>query len=661
MLLSLSDQQPDVLTLKWDRPTSDGGAQVTGFIVEHRRMGSPHWVRSVAQIISINEVSISGLEPGWKYQFRVIAVNVVGKSEPSDLSDLLTVTLQRNAITVPRFNSELPEYMHVVENERVELRVAVMGTPPPEISWFKDGFEIFSSRRTKIVSDNDSSVLIFHQVALTDDGEIKCTATNRAGHTSTKCKLVVEAPPKIRLPRNYEEGLIVEADEVLRLKVGIAGQPQPEVHWIHEGKVISSKDIRYELQNSDKNSAIKINNVMRHDRGEYTVRAANKLGDDVASFLVTVTAKPEAPGKVKLKMSVGKSATLTWTPPSDDGGCKIGNYIVEYYRVGWNVWLKASTTRQLTTTLNDLIEGSEYKFRVKAENPYGVSEPSSESDILVIPDFKKGNSDSTEPPVPPKRRTLSPLRNVETRGTSPLRPKPDFKLFESENLHLEMSYGTPNQVLETPKLEANIPFKKSPSPIKQKLHKKQMVDEGTSTENESTLAIHPKTYKLSSDEKSPQVIRKNSDRRMSLEKVIQERKASLERMVQDRIAILEQERITSLERANLDKINQEKRASLEMIEKERRSSLEGKSESIASIISLALRRSQEPVEHGEIVIPDKTPTDTLKVEKGVSSNDDKQSDFQTSNEFLLVFHSNQPTKIESKFHICFSCFNSRII
>lgn len=651
MLLSLSDQQPDVLTLKWDRPTSDGGAQVTGYIVEHRRMGSPHWVRSVPQIININEVAISGLEPGWKYQFRVIAVNVVGKSEPSDLSDLLTVTLQRNAITVPRFNSELPEYMHVVENERVELRVAVMGTPPPEISWFKDGFEIFSSRRTKIVSDNDSSVLIFHQVALTDDGEIKCTATNRAGHTSTKCKLVVEAPPKIRLPRNYEEGLIVEADEVLRLKVGIAGQPQPDIQWIHEGKLISSKDIRYELQTSDKNSAIKINSVMRQDRGEYTVRASNKLGDDIASFLVTVTAKPESPGKVKLKMSVGKSATLTWTPPSDDGGCKIGNYIVEYYRIGWNVWLKASTTRQLTTTLNDLIEGSEYKFRVKAENPYGVSEPSVESDILVIPDSKKGNPDIEEPPVAPKRRTLSPLRSIETRGTSPLRPKPDLKLFESGNLHLEMSYGTPNKVLETPKLESNTSFKRSPSPMKQKPQKKKTVDEGTSTEIENTLGLHPKNSNISSDEKSPIGIRKNSDRRTSLEKVIHERKASLERMVQDRKASLEQERIASLERVNSNKVNQEKKASLEMIEQERKASLEGKSESISSIISLALRRSQEPVEHGEIVVPDKTPLDTLKVEKGISSNDEKQSDFQTSNEFLLVFHSNQPTRIESKFHV----------
>lgn len=54
------------------------------------------------------------------------------------------------------------------------------------------------------------------------------------------------------------------------------------------------------------------------------------------------------------------------------------------------MWLKAATCRQLTTTLGDLIEGSEYKFRVKAENPYGVSDPSEESDVVFIPDPKRG-------------------------------------------------------------------------------------------------------------------------------------------------------------------------------------------------------------------------------------------------------------------------------
>jgi len=155
------------------------------------------------------------------------------------------------------------------------------------------------------------------------------------------------------------------------------------------------------------------------------VKAWNRLGEDSTSFLVTVTARPNPPGTPKLNMSFGKSATLSWTAPLDDGGCKIGNYIVEYFRVGWNVWLKAATTRALTTTLHDLIEGSEYKFRVKAENPYGLSEPSGESELLFIPDPKRGITkpksatkiagDEKDKPkggdgavqVPPRRKTLS--------------------------------------------------------------------------------------------------------------------------------------------------------------------------------------------------------------------------------------------------------------
>lgn len=59
-------------------------------------------------------------------------------------------------------------------------------------------------------------------------------------------------------------------------------------------------------------------------------------------------------------------------------------------QVGWDVWLKATTSRQTKATLSELIEGSEYKFRVKAENPYGMSEPSQESDVIFIPDLKRG-------------------------------------------------------------------------------------------------------------------------------------------------------------------------------------------------------------------------------------------------------------------------------
>uniref|UniRef100_A0AAG5D9H6 Titin n=1 Tax=Anopheles atroparvus TaxID=41427 RepID=A0AAG5D9H6_ANOAO len=439
---------PDIVTIRWNRPPADGGSPILGYVVEQRRTGSPHWVRACPSLVQQTELSLSGLEPGWRYQFRVMAENIVGRSESSELSDPLTVTLQRNAISAPRFLHELFDAT-AVENEKVEFRVQVAGTPTPQISWFKDGFEIYSSRRARIVSEGDASVLVIHQTALTDEGEIKCAATNRAGHSVTRCHLTIDALPKIRLPRQYEDGLIIAAEEVVRLKVGLAGRPAPAVEWSHNGEPLMN-DARHEIVTSDKHTTLKLTASQRADRGEYNIRAINKLGEDNASFLVTVTARPEPPGKVAVAFSYGKTATLSWAAPDDDGGCEIGNYIVEYYRVGWDVWLKAATCRQLSATLSDLIEGSQYRFRVKAENPYGVSDPSEESDVLFVADPKRGITDpskmapSQPATLPRKRRdqSHSPLRDAPgSRPKKAFTPEP----YARADVIREMSYGTPIQ------------------------------------------------------------------------------------------------------------------------------------------------------------------------------------------------------------------------
>lgn len=57
-------------------------------------------------------------------------------------------------------------------------------------------------------------------------------------------------------------------------------------------------------------------------------------------------------------------------------------------QVGWDVWLKAASSRITWTQLADLIVGSEYRFRVKAENAYGVSEPGQESQQVLIEEAK---------------------------------------------------------------------------------------------------------------------------------------------------------------------------------------------------------------------------------------------------------------------------------
>ena len=71
--------------------------------------------------------------------------------------------------------------------------------------------------------------------------------------------------------------------------------------------------------------------------------------------------------------------TLTWTPPTDDGGADILGYIVEKCDAERKRWVKAhkeDLITDLTFTVPDLVEGTRYMFRVSAENIAGVGESS---------------------------------------------------------------------------------------------------------------------------------------------------------------------------------------------------------------------------------------------------------------------------------------------
>ena len=69
--------------------------------------------------------------------------------------------------------------------------------------------------------------------------------------------------------------------------------------------------------------------------------------------------------------------TLDWKPPLDDGGAPIENYVVEKLDTTTGRWVKAGRTNgpECSFTVDGLIPGHDYKFRVAAVNAEGESEP----------------------------------------------------------------------------------------------------------------------------------------------------------------------------------------------------------------------------------------------------------------------------------------------
>ena len=78
----------DTLGLQWVASETDGGAKIEEYIVERREVGKKSWkqVGSSSQLT----IEIVGLKKDSSYNFRVIARNAVGCSEPFIIEETFT-------------------------------------------------------------------------------------------------------------------------------------------------------------------------------------------------------------------------------------------------------------------------------------------------------------------------------------------------------------------------------------------------------------------------------------------------------------------------------------------------------------------------------------------------------------------------------------------
>lgn len=75
------------VSLKWEKPKSDGGRSITHYTVEIKDKFAVDWVEVMKTTDATPEAKVEGLKEKMVYQFRVRAHNKAGPGEPSDPTD----------------------------------------------------------------------------------------------------------------------------------------------------------------------------------------------------------------------------------------------------------------------------------------------------------------------------------------------------------------------------------------------------------------------------------------------------------------------------------------------------------------------------------------------------------------------------------------------
>lgn len=78
--------------LAWTPPAIDGGAKVTGYIVEKKPVGSDQWTKATPYVVTDNHVVVGDLPNNGEFEFRVKAVNKAGEGEPSSSTGRVKIT-----------------------------------------------------------------------------------------------------------------------------------------------------------------------------------------------------------------------------------------------------------------------------------------------------------------------------------------------------------------------------------------------------------------------------------------------------------------------------------------------------------------------------------------------------------------------------------------
>ncbi|XP_061826845.2 myosin light chain kinase, smooth muscle-like [Nerophis lumbriciformis] len=330
----------------------------------------------------------------------------------------------------PQFTEKLSDAA-VLDGQRLRLQCRVSAAGDGVANWTLDGKLIKPSKFIVLANEGGLCSLTIDKALPEDEGQYKCKVENSAGHAECSCMVLVDdppenspadknskkktptsesearikkptakTPPKQALPPHilqFPEDMKILAGEKVAIPCKFSGAPPINCTWLKFRKPIQEGTPEITITSTESSSHLTISSGQQEHCGCYTIELRNQYGLRQAALNLTIVDKPDPPAKVPATSDVKRaSLTLSWYGPTYDGGSAVQSYHLDIWDSVDQKWTQLVSCNSTSYNIQNLLPERQYKFRVRAENIYGISEPGAESEAITVGLVDDENQDEVE-------------------------------------------------------------------------------------------------------------------------------------------------------------------------------------------------------------------------------------------------------------------------
>uniref|UniRef100_A0A8C7XTS0 Myosin light chain kinase, smooth muscle n=1 Tax=Oryzias sinensis TaxID=183150 RepID=A0A8C7XTS0_9TELE len=351
--------------------------------------------------------------------FRSILTNKKKPTSPENNSERVNNFVdgeihERNQVSAPalEFVEKLRD-VSVLDGQRLRLECRLAATAADAaVTWTLDGKIIKPSKFIILANEGGLCSLTIDKALPEDQGQYKCRAEKSTGSAECSCTVLVDDPaenspvdkkskkatPTSESERSsvcvsalppqilhFPEDMKILAGQKVEILCKFSGAPPITCTWLKFRKPILDSSSDISVESTDSSSTLTISSGQQEHCGCYSVELKNGFGMRQAALNLTIVDKPDPPAKVPAASDIRRSSlTLSWYGPTYDGGSAVQSYHLEIWDSAEPQWKQLVSCNSTSYNVQNLLPDRQYKFRVRAQNIYGIGEPSVESEPVTV-------------------------------------------------------------------------------------------------------------------------------------------------------------------------------------------------------------------------------------------------------------------------------------